>query len=180
MINRHLSLTLLVSATTFLSGCTQAHTATSFSGNVVAITDGDTIVVLSGSTPEKIRLAEIDCPEKRQAFGQQAKEYCSQLCFGKTVTVTYSAHDRDKRIIGYVTLPDGHQLNSELVKAGMAWCYPKYCKHQDMYDSEKHARDSKIGLWQDPDSIPPWQWRKESRQHSKDAANQSSTQLLPL
>jgi micrococcal nuclease len=44
-----------------------------FTGRVVGISDGDTISVMHGTRGEKIRLNGIDCPEKRQAFGERAK-----------------------------------------------------------------------------------------------------------
>ena len=45
----------------------------SFTGRVVAITDGDTIQVMHNGKPEKIRLWGIDTPESGQAFGTKAK-----------------------------------------------------------------------------------------------------------
>ena len=48
--------------------------ASEFSGRVVANLDGDTIEVLHHRTTERIRLAGIICPEKRQALGQRAKQ----------------------------------------------------------------------------------------------------------
>ena len=53
--------------------------AATFSGKVVGATDGDTIRVMHGTTPEKVRLYDIDCPEKKQAFGTQAKKATSAL-----------------------------------------------------------------------------------------------------
>ncbi len=62
--------------------------AQQFTGKVVGMTDGDTITVLHQGKPERIRLNGIDCPEKHQPFGKQAKRFASQLVYGKTVTVT--------------------------------------------------------------------------------------------
>ena len=61
--------------------------AADFTGRVVGISDGDTISALHDGRAEKIRLNGIDCPEKRQAFGQRAKEFTSKLVFGRDVTV---------------------------------------------------------------------------------------------
>lgn len=65
-----------------------------FAGQVVGVTDGDTISVMHNGRAEKVRLHGIDCPEKGQAFGQRAKQFTSALVFGKEVTVT--VHDSDK------------------------------------------------------------------------------------
>lgn len=42
-------------------------------GKVVGISDGDTLTLLSGREQIKVRLVEIDAPEKGQAFGNRAK-----------------------------------------------------------------------------------------------------------
>src|SRR5438094_928760 len=78
-----------------------------FTGKVVGVTDGDTISVLHNGRGEKIRLHGIDCPEKWQAFGKKAKQFTSDLAFGKEVTVKVFGRDRYGRTIGDVVLPDG-------------------------------------------------------------------------
>ncbi len=137
------------------------------SGKVIGVSDGDTITVLSDGQAEKIRLADIDCPEKKQPFGQKAKQYCSNLCFGKSVVVSYASRDRYKRIVGRARLPNGSVLNEELVKAGMAWCYVKYCKIPLMFELERQAKQSRLGLWRDDNPTPPWLWREQSRAQAK-------------
>ena len=76
-----------------------------FTGRVVAVSDGDTLQIL---TPEKqlvkVRLAEIDAPEKRQPYGARAKDVLSDLCFGKTVTATYVDTDRYGRTVARLHL----------------------------------------------------------------------------
>jgi endonuclease YncB( thermonuclease family) len=49
--------------------------------------------VLHGKHPERIRLYGIDCPEKGQSFGQNAKQATSSLLFGKDVRI--ESHGRD-------------------------------------------------------------------------------------
>jgi micrococcal nuclease len=63
----------------------------------------------------------IDCPERRQAFGTRARQFTSSLAFGKEVTVIVAGRDRYDRTLSNVILPDGRNLNHELVKAGYAW-----------------------------------------------------------
>src|SRR5206468_6700975 len=102
--------------------------APEFHGRVVGVADGDTITVLHDGRPEKLRLYGIDAPEKRQAFGQRAKEFTAGLAFGTTVTVRVRDHDRYRRTVAEVVLPDGRSLNQELVRAGYAWWYRRYSK----------------------------------------------------
>jgi micrococcal nuclease len=135
--------------------------AESFSGEVVGITDGDTISVMREGKAVKIRLSGIDCPEKKQAYGDKAKHFASDLAFGKTVTVSYSKKDRYGRILGDVQLPGGKSLNQELLRAGYAWHYTKYSKDRTLAELEEEARQAQRGLWQDRDPIPPWEFRKK-------------------
>ena len=71
-------------------------------GRVVAVSDGDTITVLDEMDKGnfKIRLDKIDAPEKKQAFGNRAKQFLSALIFGKQVAVRFKAVDRYGRILG--------------------------------------------------------------------------------
>ncbi len=137
--------------------------ADSFTGKVVGVTDGDTISVLRDGEAVKVRLAGIDCPEKKQAYGQRAKQFTADLAFGKAVTVSYSKRDRYGRILGEVALPGGKVLNQELVRAGYAWHYTRYSKDRTLAELEEAARKAERGLWQDPDPVPPWEFRKAKR-----------------
>ena len=86
----------------------------------------NTISVMHNGLAEKIRLNGIDCPEDGQAFGNRAKQAASKLVFGKDVTVVEHGPDKYQRTIGDVTLPDGRNLNEELVHEGLCWWYRKY------------------------------------------------------
>ena len=105
--------------------CNQAYAA-DFSGRVVGVSDGDTIKVMHNGRAEKIRLHGIDCPEKAQPFGTRAKQFTSEMVFGKTVTLHVTDTDKYGRTVADVILPDGRSLNRELVAAGLAWWYRKY------------------------------------------------------
>ncbi|MDD5306737.1 MAG: thermonuclease family protein [Deltaproteobacteria bacterium] len=130
------------------------------SGEVVAVLDGDTIDVLSRGKATRVRLAGIDCPEKSQRFGMQAKKLASSLCFGRSVRVRATAVDRYGRTVGFVTLPDGRSLNDEMLRAGLAWWYRDYSKDERLGALEREARLARRGLWVDPDPMPPWVWRR--------------------
>ncbi len=138
-------------------------------GRVVGVTDGDTVTILDASSTQcKIRLMGIDAPEKKMPFGQQSKRNLSDLIFHKQVTVEYHKKDRYSRTVGKIMV-DGIDANLEQIKAGLAWHYKKYEKEQLPEDriayarAEDEARSSKRGLWIDPNSIPPWDWRKQKK-----------------
>ena len=136
-------------------------------GKVVGIMDGDTFKLLTAdSTLIKVRLANIDCPEKKQAYSAKATGFKSKAIFGKTVTVIVQSKDRYKRYIANVIYDDSLSLCHELVKNGWAWHYIQYSKDKTLQQMEDKARKSKIGLWQDPNPVAPWEWR-ESRKKKK-------------
>jgi micrococcal nuclease len=84
------------------------------------VTDGDRLTVLRAGGPAVIRLLGIDAPERRQAYGERAKQYAAALAFGKVVTIETAGRDRHRRHVGDVRLPDGRHLSRELVRAGLA------------------------------------------------------------
>jgi len=149
-------------------------------GQVVGISDGDTITVLDAYRQQhKVRLSGIDAPEKAQPFGQRSKENLSGLVFGRDVTVEWRKKDRYGRPVGKVkvaepacresTCPKTVDACHAQVIAGMAWWYRQYAKEQEPGDADRYeqseleARARRIGLWTDPKPTPPWEWRKEKK-----------------
>ena len=100
--------------------------AETFTGQVIGVTDGDTISVLRAGRREVVRLRGIDAPERRQAYGERAKQHAAALAFGKVVAVEAAGRDRYGRLLAEVRLPDGRSLNQELVRAGFAWWFRRY------------------------------------------------------
>lgn len=144
--------------------------ADSFTGRVVAVLDGDTLEVLDAAqVRHRVRLAGIDAPESGQAFGTTAKAYLLSLAGGKQVRVLSLKQDRYGREIGKVIQDqdrDQRDLNLAMLREGLAWWYRKYAGEQSQVDrvlyeaAETKARAHGIGLWQDPDPVPPWEWRR--------------------
>lgn len=126
---------------------------------VIGISDGDTMTLLVDQKQVKIRLANIDAPEKKQAFGQRSKESLSRLCWDKNAEYVTQAIDQYKRVVALVYC-DGTMVNKAQVVAGMAWVYPKYNKDAALPAMEQAARMTGLGLWADPAPVPPWDWRK--------------------
>ncbi len=133
-----------------------------FTAKVIRVMDGDTMEALYKNKPIKIRLAHIDCPEKRstQPFNNQAKKALSDLCFGQQVTIYAENYDRYGRLIAIVLNNKEQIVNQEMIKRGMAWHFKRYSSDQLYAKLELAARKNKIGLWRDPSPIAPWNWRK--------------------
>jgi micrococcal nuclease len=141
-------------------------------GKVIGISDGDTITVLQDKTQYKIRLYGIDCPESHQDFGTKAKQFTSDLVFGKQVRAVQQDVDRYGRIVGIVYIND-LCANDQIIKNGFAWVYQKYCHApicKEWNHLEQQARNRKIGLWSHPNPIPPWDFRKGNKASSQPAS----------
>jgi endonuclease YncB( thermonuclease family) len=130
------------------------------SGTVVSVADGDTITILDSSKKQiKVRLNQIDAPEKGMAFGQKSKQSLSDLVGGKSVVIKIYGTDKYKRTLGIVFIDDLN-VNLEQVRRGMAWVYTQYATDKEYFEAEKGARQEKTGLWGDPNPVEPWIWRK--------------------
>lgn len=141
-------------------------------GTVTAVTDGDTVTVTDSEHEEhRIRLGEIDAPEKSQEFGKESSQEIKELLLNKNVTVYWKKKDRfdwktsdhktkNGRIIGGIYL-DGKFVNRELVERGCAWHYKQFSTDKTLDVAEKYARNNKYGLWNNPTPTPPWEYRKK-------------------
>lgn len=125
---------------------------------VIGIQDGDTIEMkfifdgkkagLRRGKALRIRFLHINTPEKGMPFYKAAKQYTSERCFRKIVTIRHTGEfDRYGRLLGEVVLPDGSVLNKELVKKGLAIHYKKYSSSIEYANLEINAQHKKIGLW---------------------------------
>lgn len=140
--------------------------AQTYENKVIGVSDGDTLTVLMSGRQVKIRLAEIDAPEKHQPFGQRAKQSLSDLVYGKQVMVKQEAKDRYGRVVGRV-YAGGLDVNAEQIRRGMAWVYRQYNRDKSLLALEQEAKNGKRGLWLEPNAIPPWEYRHGGRVGSK-------------
>ncbi|HEX7530001.1 MAG TPA: thermonuclease family protein [Pyrinomonadaceae bacterium] len=154
---------------------TPASGSQTLNGRVVSVADGDTVTVLDANDAQhRIRLEGIDAPESHQAFGEQSRQSLAEMISGKEVTVNYQKTDQYGRLVGKI-LFDGRDINLEQVRAGMAWHYKFYENEQTPEDrelyakAEETARSVRRGLWQDPNPVEPYQFRKEEKRDRGDA-----------
>jgi len=129
-------------------------------GKVVGITDGDTLTVLVDRQSVKVRLAEIDTPERGQPWANRTKRALSVKVFGQVVDVQVVDTDRYGRTVAKIYL-DRRDINREMVREGHVWVYRKYLRDPALLEDERQARKAELGLWALPEAqrIPPWEWR---------------------
>jgi endonuclease YncB( thermonuclease family) len=132
-------------------------------GKVVSVHDGDTITVLIDRHQVKVRLTDIDAPELGQPFGTRSRQSLSEMCFGKEAALEVRGQDRFRRTLAQVSCA-GMNANAEQVRRGYAWTFVRYTgPNSPLYALENEARMNRRGLWADPASIPPWEWRRNGR-----------------
>ena len=148
-----------------------------FAATVVSVADGDTLTVLHDDRKVRVRLFGIDCPEKGQPFGTEARRFTTGLALGKEVTVIEKDIDRYGRIVATMVLADGRNLNNEIVATGWAWWYKRYAPGDEVLQRlEAQARKDRRGLWAETASVPPWEWRKQVPPRADKHRSQSRSQ----
>jgi micrococcal nuclease len=133
--------------------------AATWRSRVLSVLDGDTIYVADGGKRAKVSLYGVDAPEAGQRFGEEAKRYL-QKYVGREVDIQFVTRDSirnsDICIVYY-----GFPVNTEMLKAGLAWYYERSPRLPTWKDFQTKAQEQKVGLWSDPDPVPPWVFRSK-------------------
>ena len=127
---------------------------------VISVTDGDTLTARIDGVARKVRIAAIDAPEIKQAFGIQSRQTLASLCQGKTAEIAGDKLDKYNRVIATVSC-NGTDAGTHMVKNGMAMVYDRYVSgHQYLYAHQSAAKNGKRGMWAGS-PIKPWEWRRK-------------------
>lgn len=176
---KHFLKSLLLILSIFFSQCDSYSQEQESSGKVVGIADGDTFTLLTPDKQQvKVRLSEIDAPEKAQPFGTRSRQALSDLIFSKDVVVIQDDTDQYERPVVQVYI-NGTHVNRKMVQDGMAWAYPQYLRDKTLLQDEQAAREAKRGLWALPstEQVPPWEWRKGKRSASSEEPKANNPEL---
>ena len=137
-------------------------------GYNVGIVDGDTADIRIGkSRLERLRLTEIDAPERGAPWSKRSKQLLSDLIYGEEVMIAITDWDRYDRAVARIFLwsDDGDALvdvSQQMIQQGGAWYFERFGRDRSMLIAESIARRTRAGLWSLPDRerVPPWEWRK--------------------
>jgi len=122
--------------------------------------DGDTVELKSNSGDKlKLRLSDIDAPERNQEFGQKARRALIKLCKGSVISVELAGKDKYNRHLGKL---ECNRTDASLYMAehGYAWHNEKYSDNKAVRNAAATARKMHIGLWGADKPLPPWVWRR--------------------
>ena len=136
---------------------------------VVAISDGDTLTARCGTPGAyqqvKVRVAAIDAPESRQAFGQKSRQNLARLCFKQRAALQTVDEDSYGRTVANVRC-GGTDVATAQVRAGLAWVYTPYASaHPHLAPLQRQARSNSTGLWSQPRPLAPWDYRHRRSRH---------------
>ena|SRR6266545_2682917 len=140
-----------------------------FMARVITVHEGDRLTIRHDGKSETLYLKDIDCPDPKQPYGQQAKHVTAAYVGNREVMVRKLTRDRQGRATADILLPDGRNVGRELVKEGLAWWQRSSSSDRSLGDLEELARASGKGLWSEPNPIPPWKWKtakKTGRKYS--------------
>ena len=145
--------------TVFLSATAYAEVLNNL--EVVWVVDGDTVHATKNGQLYKIRLTEIDAPERDQPFGKQSTDNLKSFLRKGFIDVDLEGQDIYKRHLGRIYV-DGTDINKKMVSTGSAWVYDKYVTDESFYIEQKKAQNNKLGIWADEEAMPPWVWRQRN------------------
>lgn len=142
----------------------QVAQAEQFSSRIIAVLDGDTVLIRQGGGVKKIRLAGIDAPEKAQPFGEEASRSLAGMVLNRDVWVDTVAVDAYGRLVARLVV-DGVDVNAEQLRRGYAWEYSRFHADREGVALQREAQAARRGLWAVDGNVEPSQWR---RQHAAD------------
>lgn len=125
---------------------------------VQSVHDGDTLTARCDGKTIKVRLTEIDAPERTQPYSRMSTNSLKQMCLGVNAEIRSAGIDRYGRTLGRVTC-NGIDANAEQVQRGYAWAFDKYLTDPSIKALETEARNARRGLWQSASPVPPWEFR---------------------
>ena len=134
--------------------------AETFDAKVIAVLDGDTVLVLRDQQKTKVRLVNIDSPEKQQPWGKRSRRALCQLVCKREVQVETQAVDQYERLLATLYV-DGINVNQEQVRRGMAWEYSHFHSDKKYLALQQVAQRARRGLWAEANPQAPWLWRRE-------------------
>jgi micrococcal nuclease len=130
-----------------------------FATEITYFYDGDTVKIKDAGYEYRLRITNIDAPERNQAYGKKSRRALMDFCADATIYVAISGYDKYGRKLGKL-LCNQQDASIHMVKYGHAWVNKRYSKDYSLAVLQDKARKSKLGLWQSQQPTAPWVWRK--------------------
>jgi len=124
--------------------------------------DGDTVRITDTGKDYKLRITNIDAPERNQPYGKKSRRALMQFCKDADIQVIITGTDKYERQLGKLYC-NQEDISLLMVKNGHAWFYKQYSNDATLAYAEKTAKLKKLGLWENKRQTPPWVWRRNHR-----------------
>jgi len=111
----------------------------------------------------------VDCPEPGQPFYRKAMKFLRKNYRHKILELTIDGYDDFKREFGHAFYVDEEGVTTDvglnLLKHGMAWYDGSEFEGDQAYrDAFEQAKQKKIGIWSQPNPVPPWEFYFKSQE----------------
>ena len=127
---------------------------------IVYFYDGDTVKIADSTGEYKLRLSDIDAPERNQSHGKIARRALIRLCKNADVKVQLISMDKYFRYLGKLQC-NQQDASLHMLQNGHAWVNTRYQHDANLITAMQTAQQQKQGLWQSNYPMPPWVWRKQ-------------------
>ena len=142
-------------ATSWLLACSLP----AFAAEITYFYDGDTVKINDNGQEFRLRINDIDAPEKNQSYGKKSRRALMSLCEHGEFQAQISGQDKYGRKLGKLVC-HGEDASLYMVKNGFAWFYAHYSKDGNLAFAQQQARNNGLGLWHVEQPTEPWVWRK--------------------
>jgi micrococcal nuclease len=119
--------------------------------DVTHVTDGDTLNVRCAGRKERVRMLQIDTPEREDALYEEAGDALEALIAARSVELELGPEERDEhgRLLAYVFVA-GDNLNLEMIERGWSPYFDRYgagAYAREFAAAERAAREARLGIW---------------------------------
>ena len=122
--------------------------------------DGDTVKIKDSAHEYKLRITDIDAPERNQTDGLKSRRALMHFCKNASVKVYISGVDKYQRHLGKLHC-NNVDASVFMIKNGHAWFNRRYSADYTLDFTEQDARKNGLGLWKAKQQTPPWVWRNK-------------------
>lgn len=130
------------------------------------VTDGDVVLFNSRGKTIKIRLTDIDAPEPSQEYGDTSAQFLQKHVGNRRIKAECFSRDKSGRYHCYL-LVGAKNINFEMIRHGLAWALTDQASDPYLKQLETLAQQEKLGLWSNPDPMPPWEFRDQALKNKK-------------
>ena len=130
-----------------------------YSAEITYFYDGDTVKINDNGQEFKLRINDIDAPEKNQSYGKKSRRALMSLCEHGEFQAQITGQDKYGRKLGKLVC-HGTDASLYMVQNGYAWFYAHYSNDGNLAFAQLEARNNGLGLWHAKQQTEPWIWRK--------------------